>query len=138
MKVRLYVRIRLSDGTRQYADAVYAANGKLKPKYAAVDGHSRHHPEGVYYLRYLSGAKRVWESVGSDAQLALLKKVKKERLLDAREAGLAVADDSGKNNAPGRSLAETISDYVSDLKATKSKKTVDAYSWPSPVRRMLC
>lgn len=34
MKVRLYIRVRLDNGTRQYVNPVYAANGKLKPFYA--------------------------------------------------------------------------------------------------------
>jgi integrase/recombinase XerD len=51
VKVHLYIRVRLSDGNRQYVDPVYAANGKLKPLYAVVDGKPEHHPEGVYHLR---------------------------------------------------------------------------------------
>lgn len=38
MTVHLYIRIRLSDGGRQYVDPVYAANGELKPLYAVVAG----------------------------------------------------------------------------------------------------
>ncbi len=38
MKVRLYLRVRLPNGNRQYVDPVYAANGKLRPLFALVDG----------------------------------------------------------------------------------------------------
>jgi hypothetical protein len=41
---------------------VYAANGKLKPLCAFVDGKQEHHREGVYHLRYLKAGKRVWEN----------------------------------------------------------------------------
>ena len=38
MKVRPYIHVRLADGNRQFVDPVYAANGKLKPFYAVIDG----------------------------------------------------------------------------------------------------
>jgi len=62
MKVRLYLRVRLPNGNRQCVDPVYAANGKLKPLCAFVDGKQEHHREGVYHLRYLKAGKRVWEN----------------------------------------------------------------------------
>jgi hypothetical protein len=61
MKIRLYLRVRLANGNRQFIDPVYAANGRLKPFYAVVDGNAEHHPEGVYYLRHLKHGKRAWE-----------------------------------------------------------------------------
>jgi len=70
MKVRLYLRVRLADGNRKYTDPLYAANGRVKPFYALVNGNAEHHPEGVYYLRYLEQGKRVWEHVGADAPWA--------------------------------------------------------------------
>jgi len=48
MKVRQYLRLRLANGVRQYADPVYAANSKLKPFYALINDNHEHHPEGVY------------------------------------------------------------------------------------------
>ena len=57
MKVRLYLRVRLDNGTRQYVNPVYAAHGKLKPFYASVGGKPEHHPEGVYHLRYRKDKK---------------------------------------------------------------------------------
>lgn len=70
--VRLKIRVRFADGSRPYLDPVTSANGKLKPLYAVVRGEPEHHPEGSYFLRYAREGKRVWESVGTDAQLALL------------------------------------------------------------------
>jgi hypothetical protein len=59
VKVKLYIRVRRSDGTRQYLNPVYSANGKLKPFHALVDGKPEHHPEGVYNLRYKKAGKPV-------------------------------------------------------------------------------
>ena len=81
MKVRLYIRIRLPDGTRKYADPVYAASCKLKPLGALVAGAREHHPEGVYHLRYLNGGKRIWENVGVNAESAYAARMKQDRIV---------------------------------------------------------
>jgi len=53
LKVKLYIRIKQSDGNRPYCEPVFAANQKLRPGYALVNGTKEHHPEGAY--GYLSG-----------------------------------------------------------------------------------
>jgi hypothetical protein len=50
MSVRLYTRIRLENGSRQYVPPVFSANGKPKPFYALTKGKPEHHPEGVHRL----------------------------------------------------------------------------------------
>lgn len=124
MKVHLYIRVRLSNGTRQYVDPVYAANGKLKPLYALVAGNREHHPEGVYHLRYLLNGKRIWESVGSDAPSAQTARLKKERTLGAKEVGVPVVEDESKQ---GRDLTEAVVEYLGEVKNGKSHKTHLAY-----------
>ncbi len=49
--VRLKLRVRLPDGSRQYLDP----NKKLKPRYALLDGKAVHFSDGVYHLRYVKG-----------------------------------------------------------------------------------
>ena len=36
MQVHLYIRVRLANGKRVYADPAYAANGRIKPFYAVI------------------------------------------------------------------------------------------------------
>lgn len=91
--VRLKIRVRFADGSRPYLDPVTSANGKLKPLYAVVHGEPEHHPEGSYFLRYAREGKRVWESVGTDAQLALLAKLKREKSFEAKAAGVELVED---------------------------------------------
>jgi len=81
--VRLKIRVRLSNGSRAYADPVYSPNGKLKPLYALVNGKPEYHPEGIYNLRYVKAGKRVWDAVGADPQLALTAKLRVEHHLQA-------------------------------------------------------
>jgi integrase/recombinase XerD len=94
MKVRIKIRVRLSDGTYPFLDPVLSANGKVKPFYAVVDGKPEHHPEGAYFLRYAKNGKRVWERVGNDAQLALTAKQKLEKTLEAKAVGVQVVEDA--------------------------------------------
>jgi integrase/recombinase XerD len=77
--VRLKIRVRLSDGSRPFLDPVLSTNGKLKPLYAVVSGKPEHHPEGVYFLRYLKDGKRLWETVGADPTFALDEKRRREK-----------------------------------------------------------
>src|ERR1019366_3664038 len=74
-KVRLYIRVRQSDGRYSYLDPAWNRNRTLRAGYALVAGQPEHHPEAVYYLRFLQGDKRVWQSVGAqpDRVLATLR-----------------------------------------------------------------
>jgi integrase/recombinase XerD len=92
-----------------------------------VDGKPEHHPDGVYHLRYAAGGKRVWESVGSDAQLALIAKTKKERLLDAKAAGIALVEETASANTGGI-IKGAIAEYLAEVKVQKSWRTHMAYS----------
>jgi hypothetical protein len=104
MKAHLYIRIKMQDGSRPFCEPVYAANRKLKPGYAIVKGKPEYHQEGVYHLRYLRGEKRVWESVGADAQEALLRQHQRELILDGQKAGVQVVEPI----TTGRDLGASI------------------------------
>jgi integrase len=125
--VRLKLRVRLPDGSRPYLDPVFTGNHKLKPGYAMLDGKPVHFPDSVYHLRYMKGARRVWEAVGSDAQFALIAKMKKEKANDAIAAGLVIANDEPEPQ-PQTDLKSAIADYLDEIAAHKSTKTFAAYS----------
>lgn len=124
--VRLKLRVRLPDGSRPYLDPVFSGNNKLKPGYALSDGKPVHFSDGVYHVRYLRGTKRVWEAIGSDPQLALITKLKREKALEARAAGVEVVDESPAS--PQTDMHEAVAEYVTEIAAHKSKKTSAAYS----------
>ena len=63
-KVRLYIRVRLRDGRYAYRDPIWNRNRTLRAGYALIGGQPEVHPEGIYYLRFLRGEKRVWRAVG--------------------------------------------------------------------------
>lgn len=124
MKAHLYIRIKLADGTRQYAEPVYAANRKLKPLYAILNAKPEHHPEAVYHLRYLRAGKRVWESVGTDGQEALNRQRQREAGLNAKRAGVEILEPA----SAGRPLADAVVEYLDEVRRSKSESTHYLYS----------
>ena len=73
--------------------AAYGKNSKILPQRALVDGQVELHPEGKYHLRYTKGGKQVFESVGADANTAVVAKLRKEHLLQAVALGANVDID---------------------------------------------
>ena len=82
-KVRLYIRVRQPDGRYSYLDPAWNRNRTLRAGYALVDGQPEHHPEAVYYLRFLRGDKRVWQSVGAQPDQAVVALRNTEHDLDS-------------------------------------------------------
>jgi hypothetical protein len=64
--VKLYIRVRLPDGSYPYLKPSYASNGRIKPHQALYNGRATHFPVSTYYLRYHLDGNRVWESAGGD------------------------------------------------------------------------
>jgi hypothetical protein len=124
--VRLKIRVRLADGSRPYLDPVLSSNGKLKPLYAVVGGKPERRPEGSYFLRYAREGKRVWEGVGSDPQLAMIAKLKREKSLEAKAAGVELVEDKPQRKMT--SLTEAVTEYLVEVETAKSEKTHAAYS----------
>ena len=117
----------LPDGSRPFLDPVLSANGKLKPLWAVVHGKGEHHPEGSYFLRYATPEdKRIWKSVGRDAQLALAEQLKHQKSFEARAMGVRLAEDIP---APKQTLlSEAVAEYLAEVKESKAPKTFLAYS----------
>jgi len=134
MKVLLYIRVKLPDGSSPFVKPIRSANTQLKPLYATVNGVKEHHPEGVYYLRYLKGKKRVWEPVGSDAPMALLIQRQRETGLTAQKAGVQIVEPV----LTGRDLGSAIDEYLANVAVSKSAKTLVQYGYLLRVFRGLC
>jgi integrase/recombinase XerD len=134
-KVRLYIRVRLPDGRHAYHDPVWNRNRTLREGYAVMDGRPDSHPEGVYYLRFLRGRKRIREAVGSNADAAIAELRNKE--LDLRSTSLRRSTPGSPSSpAPGLapspapaspaevSFSAAVDAYVSQLGLFRAKKTV--------------
>jgi hypothetical protein len=86
-KVRLYIQVRLPDGRHAYRDPVWNRNRTLRAGYAVMDGQPESHPEGVYYLRFLRGRKRIREAVGSNTDAAIAEPRNRELDLQSTSPG---------------------------------------------------
>ena len=117
--------MRTAKGVR-YCPVILSVNGRVKPDLVLVDAKEERHPEGAYYLEWREGGKRVRLSVGTDAQDAATKRLRKEAELNARNNGVAVA--TSQKAAVGTSLAGAIDEYLKEIKLTKKPKTLAAYS----------
>ncbi len=147
-KVRLYVRVRHSDGRYSYLDPAWNRNRTLRAGYALVAGQPEHHPEGVYYLRFLQGSKRVWQSVGPQPDRAQAALRNTEHDLDSIALG-RVAEPAPVSQLPptsnhiplaaptprpvaapaangSPSLNGAIESYLSEVRRFRSKKTIAA------------
>jgi integrase/recombinase XerD len=125
-EVNLTKRVLTQKGKR-YCSVVLAANGRVKPDFVLVDGKPERHPEGAYYLEWYEGSKRKRLSVGKDAQEAAARRLTKEAERNAINHGVGVAA-STSNNGHRRLLSTAISEWLAEIKLTKKRKTLSAYS----------
>jgi len=109
----------------RFCPVVLSANGRVKPDVVLVNGKPEHHPEGAYYLEWREGAKRVRVSVGKDAADAHARRLHKEAELNAKNNGVAVAEDS--SNSKGRLIASAVSEYLDEIKISRRPATHSAY-----------
>lgn len=126
-KVRLYIRVRLSDGRYAHADPVWNRNRTLRAGYALVGGQPEVHPEGIYYVRFLRGRKRVWRAIGADADAAVVAVQNLEHDLQSISLGrsaLSSATSPTPESPTSVSLDAAIKSYVSQLGLFRAPKTV--------------
>lgn len=123
--VRLYIRIRRADGSYAYADPAWNRNRTLRAGYALVSGNPESHPEASYYLRFLSGKKRVWQSVGTEPDAALAALRNKEHDLQAIALGRSAPEPASEEKA-NLTVAEGAAKYLADIRRFRSVKTIAA------------
>jgi len=132
--VKLYLRVRLPDGTYPYLKAVFASNGRIRPHYAIHEGKPVHFPDSSYHLRYQVGGKRIWEPVGSEPSLAIVAFDRRAHALQGIALGnsepvvpvtLPVAKPEG--DPTKRLLADCVTNYITEITEHKAAKTLAAY-----------
>ena len=132
-KVRLYIRVRLPNGSRPFLDPVFSANHKLREGWAVHQGTPQRFDDAVYHLRYLRDGKRVWERLTKDAQQALAAKGDLELRLQAAARGIGLApvadiSESSRSTTAGRSLAGLAETYLDEIKASRKRTTHKVYA----------
>ncbi len=133
LKVRLYVRIRRSDGRDAFVEPAWNRNRTLRGGHALVLGQPEHHPESCYYLRYLRNGKRAWESVGTDPEIALVALRKTQHHLEsmnlAREPlapALEKQPVAADQVQPKHLMTEAMQEYLQEVRLFRAPKTIAA------------
>jgi integrase/recombinase XerD len=122
-EVNLTKRVQTPLGLR-FCRVVLSAYGRVKPDVVLIGDKEEKHSEGAYYLDWREGTKRIRLSVGTDAQEAAALRQRKEAELNARNNGVAIAEQA-KNGY--RSLSVAVTDFLDETKLTKKPKTYAAY-----------
>jgi integrase/recombinase XerD len=134
--VKLYIRVRLPDGSYPYLKPAYASNGRIRPHHAIHEGKATPFPGSSYYLRVSVDGKRTWEPAGDDPSLALVSLQKKTHALQAVALGLAetvpsppsaTPDEPSRVDESKRLLADCVTEYIVETTEHKSTRTLAAY-----------
>jgi integrase/recombinase XerD len=142
LQARLYLRVRLTDGSRPYLDPVYQENKKLRPLYALCNGEPKRFATGSYHLRFTVDGVPKWKCVGSSATQAALKKLQQEQILAGKASGLLLMEPSSlgspkRERQAGREwyngfhtkdTQATIETYLQDTSKYKRLNTYRAYN----------
>jgi integrase/recombinase XerD len=124
-KVRLYIRVRQRRGHYAFLQPVWNRNHSLRASYALVAGEAEYHPEGCYYLRFLRKGKRIWQSVGTDADVALVSLRNAEHELKGISLGRSAPNlSAGRKSAV--SLDDAIKSYLAEVRRFRAPKTIAA------------
>jgi len=112
-KAALIIRYKDSNGTWHRAIAGHAANGRIKPGHALIDGRLVQVSEYQYQIRYYEKRRAKYLSAGTSASEAetVRRRVEQQTTVvaDARKAGLKIEVD------PERlSLAQSAARYIKD------------------------
>jgi hypothetical protein len=110
---RVVIRFKDEDGDWKRAAAAYAANGRIRPGYALIDGKPKQVGEHSYQVRYIEDRQPKYESAGKSASeaTALRDRIQK------RTTAKALAKDAGLKIEPEevrKTLARTAEAYVQD------------------------
>lgn len=116
-------RVLTPDGKR-YVPVVELNNGRIRQDWVVVDGDQERHPEGSYYISWYANGKLRRLSVGKDAGFAYARQQGKITELAAVNQGIELK----KQNGPGNLLSVAIQNYLEEIKLTKKKKTLSAYT----------
>ena len=112
-KASLIIRFKASDGTWRRATAAHAANGRVKPGHALIDGKAKPVEEYQYQVRYYEHRRARYLPAGTSAAEAetVRRRVEQQTtvLADARKAGIKIDLDPERS-----SLAQSATRYIKD------------------------
>ncbi|HWE83619.1 MAG TPA: site-specific integrase [Terracidiphilus sp.] len=116
------------DGRWRFAPIARRASGNIHWDHVLIDGLAEHHAEGKYFIEWREDGTRRRRSVGTMPAEILAEAQRQRAVLDAKHAGLALADAETQPAARQLLVADAIARYLRDVKMNKSDSTFRHYS----------
>ena len=126
-RVNIIKYVKHADRWR-FAPVARRFSGSIHWDYVLIDGLPQPHPEGKYFIEWREGGVRRRKSVGSIPSVILAEAQRQRALLDAKAAGIEVAESESKPLTRQLFLADAIERYLRDVKMNKSESTFRHYS----------
>jgi integrase len=120
--VTLLKQVKLDGAWKRYP-VVLHKNGSIKANVVLIGDREVAASDGNYILDWYEGGKRMRQSVGKDAADAIIQRDRKVAELEAASNGLIVTNGDPTKHL----LADAVTEYLADIEAHKSSKTLAAY-----------
>lgn len=116
------------DGQWRFAPVARRASGSIHWDHVLLNGEPVHHPEGKYFIEWREDGKRRRKSVGVIASEVLGEAQRQRALLDAKAAGIEVAETEDQQATRQLLVTDAVKRYLRDIKMNKAKSTHDHYN----------
>lgn len=90
-----------------------------------INGEPVRQPKGAYCFEWRENGRRIRVTAGKDGVQANLRRLRQEQILKAQASGIKVL--ASAENAPGTSLAQTVHQFLGEIRLKSKKKTCLAY-----------
>lgn len=126
-RVNIIKYVKHADRWR-FAPVARRSSGSIHWDHVLIDGLPQPHPEGKYFIEWREDGVRKRRSVGSIPSDILAEAQRQRALLDAKAAGIEVAESESKPLTRQLFVADAIERYLRDVKMNKSESTFRHYS----------
>lgn len=112
----------------RFAPLARRPNGNIHWDHVLIEGVPQPHPEGKYFIEWREDGVRRRRSVGTIPSEILAQAQRQRALLDAKAAGIEVAESESKPAGRQLLVADAAERYLRDVKMNKSASTHRHYS----------
>ena len=115
-------------GRWRFAPVVRRPTGNIHWDNVLIDGTPQLHPEGKYFIEWREDGVRRRKSVGNIPSDILAEAQRQRALLDAKAAGIEVAESESKPATRQLLVSDAVERYLRDVRMNKSESTHRHYS----------
>lgn len=126
-RVNIIKYVKDAKGWR-FAPVVKRSNGSIHWDHVLIGGASQAHPEGKYFIEWREDGVRRRRSVGIIPSDILAEAQRQRALLDAKAAGVEVAESESKPATRQLLVADAAERFLRDTKMNKAPSTFSHYT----------